>query len=111
MGGPNDYPIGQHQPAVPGQPSADDIADPAHSVSAVLKSLKWHSLLSLLDLSMVLLSSLLCLQAGRVVFYVLHIFVCYLLPFVVVRMSFEKMDGVGKYCFTMVCSNDENIFS
>ena len=95
MGGNGDYPINGN----PNEEGNIDINNPAqedtgHEKGAVMKTLKRHALLSLVDITAVVMTFFVCYPVGKAFGYVHVTVLCYWIPLWVVKSSFKHMSGL-----------------
>ena len=115
MGGNNDYPLGRGevevQPQQQQQPNQVANSEASQEqLASVMRALKCHAILSLVDLAMVILGLFVCGPLGNVIPFTYQIVCCYWIPFLVVKSGFKQLDNMAEYLWTIVCLNNENIF-
>lgn len=100
----------QHQQQQP-QPQPHHHQQPSqgvddHATSRVMRALRFHVLLSTVDVSLVVLSIFVCSPVvGKTVHYSFQLACCYWVPLLVVKSGFRQMDGMGRHLWNAVCRN------
>ena len=62
-----------------------------------MRVLQWHVALSLIDVSMVILMPFICMPWGNLVVYGGHLVYCFWVPYLVIKNSFNQLDGLCSY--------------
>ncbi len=80
-------------PPPPPLPPPQQQSDSNHATQNVLRVLKWHVMLSLIDITQLLISLAFCTELGKFFAPLYQIFCYYYLPYFVIKHNFKQLKG------------------
>ncbi len=101
---PEGSPPQQLPPPAINSPNHDSNSNPHHGAEAVMKVLKWHMCLCLLDVFFAILTPLTCTPVGKVTYHFNILVSCVWVPILLMKNNFRQLDNLGKSLLDKLCS-------